>query len=449
MWARGRARSGACSARRCCTGGLRLTIVTLATLAGVAIAGAVVTTWSPLAKVLAIVAAIAAAFTPAMNGALRVLSLVREAREARERPLAEKLVRARATEEAAEREVSEREQQLAELRDEDLQLRTFLRGRATSADYRAQLGVISTVRRDFERLVTLLPQVTDVERIALFIDDLDRCPHARVVDVLQAVHLLLAFELFVVVVGVDSRWLKQSLKEHYRDLLEEPDSYLEKIFQIPYALRPMSAAGFRDLVDQHMRSPDRAGAGARQAAARQEAAPDPATPAGEAATALPTGGSAPTPAAETPIPAPVAPPPPESLVISDAERRLLHELAGVVPTPRAAKRLVNIYRMLRVSVPQDESYDFSPDGGGEYQAVVVLLGILLGSGPRADGVFEAILAAPDDADIWQVLADVHGLPDRLVTLREHVTLHTAKPYRRWVPRVSRFSLRPFAIHGPG
>ena len=95
---------------------------------------------------------------------------------------------------------------------------------------------------------------TQVSRIVLYIDDLDRCPPEKVVDVLQAVHLLLAFPLFVVVVGVDARWIKQSLKARYRQMLhtdgqidpEEiyfgkatPDDYLEKIFQIPFWLKPM------------------------------------------------------------------------------------------------------------------------------------------------------------------------------------------------------------------
>ena len=138
-------------------------------------------------------------------------------------------------EEAAEREVAQRERELAELRDKGLQLQEFVRERAASSDYREQLGVISKVRRDFEQLVALLPgsdqqagaeqvavvaaavtrRIPEVERIVLFIDDLDRCPHGKVVEVLQAVHLLLAFKLFVVVVGVDSRWLQRSLEAHY------------------------------------------------------------------------------------------------------------------------------------------------------------------------------------------------------------------------------------------
>lgn len=57
----------------------------------------------------------------------------------------------------------------------------------------------------------------------LYIDDLDRCPPAKVLEVLEAVHLLLALELFVVVVGVDPRWLQRSLRHQYRDLVTSGD----------------------------------------------------------------------------------------------------------------------------------------------------------------------------------------------------------------------------------
>jgi hypothetical protein len=92
-----------------------------------------------------------------------------------------------------------------------------------------------------------------LERIVLYIDDLDRCPPKRVVEALSAVYLLLALPLFVVVVAVDPRWLERSLRHHYAELLD-PDpidgpvtgelvatslDYLDKIFQIPYALVPM------------------------------------------------------------------------------------------------------------------------------------------------------------------------------------------------------------------
>jgi KAP family P-loop domain len=106
-----------------------------------------------------------------------------------------------------------------------------------------------------------------------------------VIDVLQAVHLLLAFPLFVVVVAVDSRWLAHSLEEHYpaltispknagppsrdEDKVEpqngdpqsrdenrdgnkvdqpSPSDYLEKIFQVPFWIEPLGDHARRSLV---------------------------------------------------------------------------------------------------------------------------------------------------------------------------------------------------------
>ena len=90
-------------------------------------------------------------------------------------------------------------------------------------------------------------------------DDLDRCPPAKVLEVLEGVHLLLALELFIVVVGVDPRWLQRSLRHQYRDLATSespgtdpylwamPIEYLEKIFQIPLTLPAMQPHGYASL----------------------------------------------------------------------------------------------------------------------------------------------------------------------------------------------------------
>lgn len=94
----------------------------------------------------------------------------------------------------------------------------------------------------------------------------------KVVEVLQAVHLLLSFPAFVVVVAVDARWVSQSLRIGYKDLFGQDDSadidgdgipdsfratphdYLEKIFQIPFWLYPMNIEGRRNLLTQLMES---------------------------------------------------------------------------------------------------------------------------------------------------------------------------------------------------
>ena len=151
-------------------------------------------------------------------------------------------------------------------------LTRFIEDRASAEGYRKHLGLLSRIRRDFETMSTLMrkqrtapqaqqgvqgrgngtpgePQLPSIDRIVLYIDDLDRCQDKQVVEVLEAIHLLLAFDLFVVVVGVDARWLQNSLGEFYEKQLavaEEPGSgrptvadYLEKIFQVPFHLRPL------------------------------------------------------------------------------------------------------------------------------------------------------------------------------------------------------------------
>ena len=93
------------------------------------------------------------------------------------------------------------------------QLYDFFSRRA--ADYRAQQGLVGMLHRDFRLLDAKLRRLAaeadsdgtsasndaealkPIRRVVLYID-LDRCPPEKV---LQAVHLLLTLELFIVVVG--------------------------------------------------------------------------------------------------------------------------------------------------------------------------------------------------------------------------------------------------------
>jgi hypothetical protein len=65
-----------------------------------------------------------------------------------------------------------------------------------------------------------------------------------VVTVLEAVHLLFDFRMFVVLLAVDTRWLEQSWRIRYRKLLGStasaaPSDCLEKIIQVPLNLLPL------------------------------------------------------------------------------------------------------------------------------------------------------------------------------------------------------------------
>ena len=116
--------------------------------------------------------------------------------------------------------------------DASARLSAFLSDRATQpAAYQRYRGLLGQVRADLTRLAERPDRGTPgewaasgavspppLERIVLYIDDLDRCPPRRVVEVLEAVHLMLALDLFVVVVAVDARWLIRSMEYHYREL---------------------------------------------------------------------------------------------------------------------------------------------------------------------------------------------------------------------------------------
>jgi hypothetical protein len=219
----------------------------------------------------------------------------------------------------ARRDLEQLEAQLLTLR-ADVQMAQFVKERQASDDYRKHLGVIARARSDFERLSELLFRNRDadpkeglprIDRIVLYIDDLDRCDEAQVVKVLQAVHLLLAFKLFVVVVAVDSRWLLHSLQQHSTAFQASapgdhgisdgerlhwestPLNYLEKIFQIPFTLPPVDQPGFESLID-HLTEPqaDGSAAGATRSAQDTTGAVDAASTPGAVVTGTTEGKTA-------------------------------------------------------------------------------------------------------------------------------------------------------------
>jgi hypothetical protein len=354
--------------------------------------------------------------------------------------------------------IAQLDRQLVEL-NPGRRLYQFLAERAASTDYRSQLGVISLVRRDFEQLVALMedwrlhPTPGDtykpIDRIVLYIDDLDRCEPDQVVAVLQAVHLLLAMDLFVVVVGVDPRWLLRSLRRRYRGVLgaravvagdrdlgfseSTPQNYLEKIFQVPFVLPGMDGDGFTRLVE-HLARPvsSRVGTESWTTASEQGPLPGGATtthiPPPNGAGDLPaeTGGTSVRPEATGEQPAEASSEvaavvsgvqPMAATAITDGELSLLSRLAALVRTPRAATRLFNVYGLLRSTRDLTEGGRFlgGPGQPGDYQAVAQLLGILTAApqllglllwGRRSDSETESLaLCRGRPASSWTSFVD--------------------------------------------
>jgi hypothetical protein len=292
----------------------------------------------------------------------------------------------------------------------------FVLERAASQDYRRQRGLIADVHRDFKTLSERLGDSSEphVDRIVLYIDDLDRCPPERVVEVLQAIHLLLSLRLFVVIVAVDSRWLLRSLDAYYarqfhgaaqvdQSWESKPQHYLEKIFQIPFALPPMGPRGFGDLVTSLLGG-SVSGEAPGQTRSRTPRGSDAHFPAGS--TTLPRIEDTPASgavAAQGPAdgiqairepeaaatPAPAIDLMPRNLEVDPAELAHLKTLAPMIASPRAAKRLVNLYRIIRASLDADELEELV---AGRYRIVQLLLAAVIDCPSASARLFQAIFA---------------------------------------------------------
>ncbi|MET0684016.1 MAG: P-loop NTPase fold protein [Solirubrobacteraceae bacterium] len=427
------------------------------------------------------------------------------------------LRKAEAEERVAQTQLEEVDAQVAALGgelaalDPGRRLYSFVAERAASEDYRRQLGLISTIRKDFEALIGLMDEWRaaekkggkpdgrrPIDRIVLYIDDLDRCSSKQVVEVLQAVHLLLALDLFVVVVGVDPRWLLRSLRREYEAMLTTegeppeqdrwweatPQDYLEKIFNLPFALPRMSRDNFglliRSLAEREEPPADDAGGEEEVVVVAEAPAAEGAPPeapaleqqALEAAAVIPVEAESEVAAVQ----AGAEPPPARGL--SEPELQLITALAPLIETPREAKRVMNLYRLIRSTrnLAPAASFLGGEQEPGEYEAVVVLLGLLSGHArlleavliaPPADGVagglrhraakgswadFVADIAPAGSANgivgplAYDEVADWARLSDGLAGASALVTVPDLAPFQLWAPRIARFSflLSPLA-----
>ena len=251
-------------------------------------------------------------------------------------------------------------------------------------------------------------QLSAIDRVILYVDDLDTCPPAKVLEVLEAIHLLLALELFVVVVGVDPRWLLRSLHHQYRKLaitMERasdaylrtmPSEYLEKIFQIPLTLARMEPAGYSRLISSlvparsvHLQAEEMSTL-TNQPPSAGEALSGQRSPTRSLLQVQP-GSSASTATGG-------------SLELTEAEVAFAQRLGPLVDSPRAAKRLMNIYRLVRATQHVGTRSQFLGSDGqpGHYEALFMLLGISAGYPALADRVLVALEtdAAKQSMDTW-------------------------------------------------
>jgi hypothetical protein len=416
----------------------------------------------------------------------------------------------------------------------------FIQDRAASTDYRKHLGVLAVVRQDFQQLSRLIEEdnwrlapdnpgedkryegrlkkiaslaeeqadaATRINRIVLYIDDLDRCPPAKVVEVLQAVHLLLAFPLFVVVVGVDARWISRSLESRYRELLHVGDKegavdvaemfgvarsedYLEKIFQIPLWLRRMDGNAARRMVQGMLRSstpPPKKNDGPFDSPPPEPNTTLTTSSDADKETAPPQGSAPPPQPAQTQKPDPratdtgandggdsrserqvtTAAVNPESLTVRDFEIGAIDSLSALLGrSPRALKRFVNVYRLIKAGLTPTEHDVFirrSDAGLDDFAAVLFLLAVDTGLPRASTAVFDVLLAVNRDGseiDVKEFVKRLDAHPEaanpEFATLKAWIERHkksrwfqndAVRQLATWAPRAMRHSFQAARIVG--
>jgi hypothetical protein len=375
-----------------------------------------------------------------------------------------------------DQQIKEQRDRLSELADEldpnqlGTRLQAFLEARVKSDTYQRHLGLISLVRKDFSSLYDLMQvywknrkqagpevlaevrdalgqtsrtQVPFIERIVLYIDDLDRCPEEKVVDVLQAVHLMLGLPLFVVVVAVDVRWVGQSIRKHYGRLVgwdaengehkersASADDYLEKIFQIPYRIHPIDPEVRKLLLGGLLRQPylSAAGPAAQEPAVIQQSLV------------------------------------PKELSLYPQELKTIEELyRSVGSSPRRVRRFLDVYRLMRSGMEEADVQDLISNG--HYALILALFALLSGapvSGPRIIELLrrEALRPAMDPNSDFATKSLGNWIPVALkedsLSEDERVVIDNAMAYidglasnklallvtlRRWIPEIARYSFR--------
>ena len=283
-------------------------------------------------------------------------------------------------------------------------LDVYASGQAELWKSRERLGEVTEIRQSFAKLSAIITQtqnggsnVPPIHRIVVYIDDLDRCAPNLVVKVLEAIKLLMDLENFVVIVGVDSRWLFRSLEVKFKDLLSSegleapepesgwgatPQNYLEKIFQFSLVLPRMTSEGYNRLISDLFEPQVK-----REESEESVAGQLPQE--GRDAKADSQGrGPAHTASSEEIDDRPA------DLILQEQELEMLRSLAPLIQTPRIAKRLTNIYRLLRVTEGELRLLDRE-----SYVPVLLLLGIVVGY-PRQSSAFLTGLEESDPSTAW-------------------------------------------------
>lgn len=115
------------------------------------------------------------------------------------------------------------------------------------------LGIQAEVQKELRHLIEVWDK-NDLERIILFVDDIDRCSEIKIIEIIDALRVMLEDEVIskrvIVVAAIDEDLLEYAIRFKYNTLIKEPQNkeiwnllvnqYLDKLFILGLRLGELS-----------------------------------------------------------------------------------------------------------------------------------------------------------------------------------------------------------------
>ena len=219
-------------------------------------------------------------------------------------------------------------------------------------------GVLKSVQDELEKALTASTDGTETRilsgvrsknlKIVVFIDELDRCPLEQIVNVLEAIKLVLARDIFIVFLAIDTRVAAEAIRLRYPDV-GDPElarEYLEKIVQIPLRVPTARSEDITTYLSTYM---PQAVESKRATEAPPASTQTPTTRSVDAAGTAPAAPH-PTPAATTSAPPVVDIQARPELKDTPLELAVMSDIGEAIldGNPRRIKRMLNTYRYVKI-----------------------------------------------------------------------------------------------------
>jgi len=287
--------------------------------------------------------------------------------------------------------------------------------------------------------------------------------------VLSAINLLMSFDMFVVVVAVDARWLVRCLKAFESSLFPGntdgrssqtagslATQYLDKIFQVPVVLPEFQLSSNSYL--EYLLSGDAEsvpesieGWSGWVSPTTQTAGSGPGDRASPVETSSPVVGNQQGVEGES-----IARDRPVKglrLRFHGKEKSYIPVVSRLLPTPRSAKKFVNLYRLMRLRLREDQLPWFLGETGEEepFKLAISVLALSVGAPATAVLMHEKFDSAGDDEYASLVLADIDHIflasastADRhryelFKSLIDEGRTASAREVRRWLSEAARYT----------